>query len=58
MTEQEKKEKEEAEKMKDYVKIQGIDFHKDAGKLSLTEFKNTHKHLKIDLDKAHKQLSK
>lgn len=44
--------------MKNYIKIQGIDFHKDAGKLSLEEFKKTHAHLKIDLDKAHKQLSK
>jgi len=39
-----------------YKKVQGIEFHIEAGKLSLSDFKKTHKHLNIDLDKAHKSL--
>jgi diaminopimelate decarboxylase len=41
-----------------YIKIQGIEFHTSCKDMSLDMFKKIHKHLKIDLEKAHKKLQK
>lgn len=41
-----------------YIKIEGVEFHRDCKKLKLDVFKETHKHLakRVNLEKAHKKL--